>query len=302
MKVMIVHKASQNNCTLCGILDQEGHDYILIENPEIIFDRVYADNPDLIMIGSDMPKPGAVEVVRKLKAAPSTRDIPIILIAQRRSKGLIKKCLDNGAFDYISEPFFPAEIRARIKNISFVNDRVHDLEKMLDRDYLTGLYNRKFFMERFSEEMAWAVRYSEPFSLVIMDIDFFKKINDTYGHSCGDEVLKQAAKRISLAVRTEDIAARYGGEEFILLMPNTNGDSALTVCERIRCSFLNKPFSCADVNNDIPVTISQGLTMFIEGMEPSIDRLISRADEALYKAKESGRNRTVAIFDEIAAT
>lgn len=302
MKVMIVHKASKNNCELCGIFEKAAHDFILIEKPEVIFDRVYADSPDLIMLGSDMPKPGAAEVIRKLKGAPSTRDIPIILIAQRRSKALISKCFENGAFDYISEPFFPAEINARIKNISFVNERVHDLEKMLDRDYLTGLYNRKFFMERFNEEIAWAVRYCEPFSIVIMDIDFFKKVNDTYGHSCGDEVLKQAAKRISMAVRTEDIAARYGGEEFILLMPNTNGDNALTVCERIRYSFENKPFVCQELDKEFSVTISQGLTIFSEGMEPSIDKLISRADEALYKAKESGRNRTIAIFDEIAAS
>ncbi|MBN2654770.1 MAG: diguanylate cyclase [Nitrospirae bacterium] len=301
MKVMIVHKASKFNCVLCDILDDAGHEYLLIEKPEIIFDRVYADNPELIMLGTDMPNPGVAEIVRKLKSAPSTRDIPIILISSRRCKKIIKTCYEFGIFDYVSEPFFPAEIAARIKNISYVNDRVHDLEKMLDRDYLTGLYNRKFFMERFNEEIAWAVRYNEPFSVVIMDIDFFKRINDTYGHSCGDEVLKQAAKRISLAVRTEDIAARYGGEEFILLMPNTNGDSALSVCERIRCAFLNKPFVCQDLDKGIPVTISQGLTIFSEGMEPSIDKLISRADEALYKAKEGGRNKTVAIFDEITA-
>ncbi|MDX9714584.1 MAG: diguanylate cyclase [Dissulfurispiraceae bacterium] len=301
MKVMIVHKSSKFNCVLCNILDDAGHEYILIEKPEIIFDRVYADNPELIILGSDMPSPGVAEVVHRLKAAPSTRDIPILLIAERRSKKLIKTCYENGIFDYISEPFFPAEIVARIKNISYVNDRVHDLEKLLDRDYLTGLYNRKFFMERFNEEIAWAVRYNEPFSLVIMDIDFFKKINDTYGHCSGDEVLKQAAKRISLAVRTEDIAARYGGEEFILLMPNTNADNAMAVCERIRCAFLNKPFVCQDVDKKIPVTISQGLTTFREGMEPSIDKLISRADDALYKAKEAGRNRTVAVFDNITA-
>lgn len=293
MKILIADNTNDTKNVLGKILLDGGYECVFVENSSEVIDMVYAELPDIIILDAKLSRPGSLEILSQLKSAPSTRDIPVILIASKRSLPRLSKGYELGAYDYISRPFFKQEILARISNITFAYDRVKELEKLLDRDYLTGLYNRRFFMERFLEEMAWSVRYKEPLSIMMLDIDFFKKINDTHGHGCGDEILKQISSALLSVLRAEDIVARYGGEEFIILLPNTNHEGALTAAEKLRTTVQDKNFLCEGGDIRLSVTISIGVTTYNGETELSPDRLIGQADGALYSAKESGRNRVV---------
>lgn len=293
MKVLIADSSEESKTVLGKILFDEGYECTFVEKSDEVIEKIYSELPDIIILDIRLSKPGSLELLRQLKSAPSTRDIPVILIASRRPCRKLSKGYELGAYDYISRPFFKEEVLARISNITFACERVKRLEKLLDRDYLTGLYNRRFFMERFLEEVAWSVRYKEPLSLMMLDIDYFKKVNDTYGHSCGDEILKQVADTLLSVLRTEDIIARYGGEEFIVLLPNTGIEGASTVAEKLRSMVQSIIFFCEDKNIKLNITVSIGVTTYYGDADLSPDMLIGQADGALYKAKEGGRNRVV---------
>jgi two-component system cell cycle response regulator len=173
----------------------------------------------------------------------------------------------------------------------FDNARLYDdAKQMAITDGLTKIYNHRFFQELFEKEFKRSSRYNTVFSLIMLDIDFFKRLNDTYGHLFGDEILKEIASLVKGCLRTIDVLARYGGEEFAILLPETELESAVLIAERIRQAVENHPFG-ASQKNPVKVTVSQGVTVYPSpGIEKRSD-LLARADEALYEAKESGRNR-----------
>lgn len=277
------------------ILEDEGHSCVVIEESKKTIDAIYHETPDLIMLDVALTRPSALEILCKLKAAPSTRDLAVLIIASRKSNRRIAKCYELGAYDYISKPFFREEIVSRMRNIGYVCEKMKELEKLLVRDYLTGLYNRKFLMEQLVEELAWTTRYHEPLSLIILDIDHFKKINDTYGHSCGDEVLRQLAKTLASLLRAHDILSRYGGEEFVILLSNTDTVEAYTVAEKLWVAVQDNDFSCEHDTIKLLVTISMGVASTDGLFDIVPDSLIIRADQALYEAKAAGRNRVVSF-------
>jgi two-component system cell cycle response regulator len=245
------------------------------------------------MLDVALTRPSVYSILTKLKAAPSTWDIPVLIIAPVRGVASVKRCFNLGAYDYIYTPFFREAILARVRNISYVANKLKEFGKLLVRDYLTGLYNRKFFMERMLEEIAWADRYGEPLSFIILDIDHFKKINDTHGHSCGDEVLKELARVLTGMLRAHDVLARYGGEEFVVLLSNTAPDDAFSIGEKLRAGVEESDFYCDEKGTRLPVTISVGVATTEISHDISYAALIKQADEALYKAKAAGRNRVV---------
>lgn len=279
---------------LKGILQDGGYECVSTDDNAGFIDRVYGEHPDIIILNVNFAKPSGLEILEKLKAAPSTRDIPVMLSAMRRASKKIIKGYELGAYDYIAKPYFREEVLARLRNITYVLDKMKELEALLIRDYLTGLYNRKFFMDRLNEELAWSVIYKEPFSLMMVDIDYFKKINDTYGHACGDEVLKQLANVLLNVLRPQDIVARYGGEEFITLLPNACAAEAFEWGEKLRLAVQEGRFVCRKDGVTLPVTISMGVITFDGYADVTQDNLIGRADEALYAAKTGGRNRVMA--------
>ncbi len=296
MKVLIADNAEDTKSVLGRILLGKDYECVFVESNMDIVEKVYTAVPDIIILNTKPSRPSGIEILKKLKSAPSTRDIPVVLIGSKKSQTKLAKGYELGAYDYISIPYFKEEITARLSNITFACERVKELEKLLDRDYLTGLYNRRFFMERFHEELSWSARQAEPISLMMLDIDHFKKINDTYGHGCGDEILKQIAKTMTAVLRIEDVVARYGGEEFIILLPNTDPEDVLTAAEKLRAAVHEKGFFCENGSAQIPVTVSIGVTTYTPDNECLYlppDRLIGQADNALYIAKEKGRNRVV---------
>jgi two-component system cell cycle response regulator len=170
------------------------------------------------------------------------------------------------------------------------------MEKMAElstRDELTNLYNRRYFLESAEREAAGSVRYGQDLSLLMLDLDFFKQINDNHGHPAGDTVLKQTARVLEESIRQYDVACRYGGEEFAVIMPNTRLSDARTFCERLRKKMesMTVPYE----SKELRFTVSIGLAQFAPEIDKSISDLIKRADDGLYAAKKQGRNRVVAV-------
>jgi two-component system, cell cycle response regulator len=201
-----------------------------------------------------------------------------------------------GASDYLRKPFIEEELQAKIEIHLRAKKYVNELEKLNKklenlavRDGLTGLFNRRYFKDELDNHYFQASRYNLELSCILLDLDFFKKINDTYGHAFGDLVLVQFAEILMKRVRKTDIPARYGGEEFVVLLPNTSIAGAVNLAEKIRVLISNHLFS--DGMSSTHVHISAGIsTLKIDKPENS-DKLVSYADAALYIAKEGGRNR-----------
>ena len=201
-----------------------------------------------------------------------------------------------GASDYLRKPFIEEELQAKIEIHLRAKKYVNELEKLNKklenlavRDGLTGLFNRRYCKEELDKYFCQASRYNLELSCILLDLDFFKKINDTYGHAFGDLVLVQFAEILKKRVRKADIAARYGGEEFVVLLPSTNTSGAATLAEKIRSFTSQHIFS--DGVNSTHVQISVGISSLKVDKPENPDKLVSFADEALYTAKEGGRNR-----------
>jgi two-component system cell cycle response regulator len=189
-----------------------------------------------------------------------------------------------------------ARVNTQLRRKRYTDKLKHSLQLSLEMaitDQLTGLFNRRYMSRHLSTLIGNTAKTGKPVSFLIMDIDYFKQVNDTYGHDIGDEVLREFAQRISANVRGIDLACRYGGEEFVVVMPDTDMNFAYMVAERLRQAVADAPFHIGADPGQLPVTISIGVTCS-EGAEDTADSLLKRADKALYRAKRDGRNRVVA--------
>jgi two-component system cell cycle response regulator len=207
--------------------------------------------------------------------------------------------LEIGVNDYLLRPVDKNELLARARTqirrrryTHFLRDSVQNSLEMAITDPLTGLHNRRYLESHIGTLAEQAAARGKPLALMILDIDFFKSINDNYGHDAGDDVLREFATRIRKSIRGIDLAARYGGEEFVIVMPETDLHVAGIIAERLRRSIANEPFSIEKGTRRIEVTISVGISMLEKKNEPVAD-VLKRADQALYRAKHDGRNRVV---------
>jgi two-component system cell cycle response regulator len=273
--------------------------------------------PDLILMDVEMPGLGGVEVCRIIKANSGEGGfgfIPVILMTARQAAGKVEG-LELGADDYLVKPFDMMELGARVKSmlrLKALQDALVEKNRELDKankelarkreelltlsrtDPLTGLYNRRYFEERLQEEFARARRYRAPLSLAMLDVDFFKRINDTFGHPFGDEVLRAVAQVTRARLREVDLLARYGGEELIALLPETSPADALRACERVREAIeaLQLDYSGPDgAKQVVRCTASLGLASLPSPTLQTPEDLLRAADECLYAAKGAGRNR-----------
>ena len=250
--------------------------------------KAVALNPDIILLDIAMDGMNGFELLEKLKEDPRTRNIAVIFISATSEAMDRVKGLDMGAIDFISKPFDAFELKARVRSALRTQHLVKMLEQKAQIDGLTGLWNRRYFDQRMIQEISEAKRYSRPLSLVLCDIDRFKRLNDQFGHPFGDFVLDRVAQKLS-GGRTSDIACRYGGEEFGLILPSTNIQHGHEVAERLRIEiesilWSNKP--------DLVVTASFGICDTENvGEEATPEALLEMTDSALYKAKQAGRNR-----------
>jgi two-component system, cell cycle response regulator len=254
--------------------------------------------PDVILLDLDMPDRNGFQVLHALKEDPRTHDIPVIFISGSCSTEQKVQGLEMGAIDFVTKPFELAELRARVRSALRMHELIRMLAERAQLDALTGLWNRAYFDERFKREIDEAKRHGHPLSLIFTDIDHFKNVNDTYGHSFGDHVLEEFAHVLSRG-RSGDIPCRYGGEEFVIIAPHTSADDTRGVAERHREALQAMRW---EGRPELTVTASFGIAdaATVGGHDPQ--ELINAADQALYIAKESGRNLVHVATNETAAS
>jgi two-component system cell cycle response regulator len=275
--------------------DLEEAGYVVIEavDGDAALARSREVHPDAILLDIEMPGLNGHEVLAALKADSALKDIPVVFLTGRTGTKEMVAGLRAGAHDYLKKPFETTELVARVSGavrIKKLQDELIQRNAELDRlsrvDALTGAYNRRHMDEQLQQHASAARRHRQSLSVVLFDIDHFKRVNDTEGHGGGDAVLCEITRRINDAVRAEDIVGRWGGEEFLVILPHTAVEAALPIAERVRQLIAHTPVIIGD--RAVAVTLSGGCA---GTDQPEPDELVSRADDALYRAKDNGRNR-----------
>jgi len=288
-RVLVIDDSDSIHKLVIARLRPEGLEVIGEFDGERGIERAVADQPDVILLDIGLPNVDGFEVCRRLKEHPSTRNIPIIFLTGTADTESKVRGLDLGAVDYVTKPFDQVELRARVR-AALRTKRLQDiLEQQSFLDGLTGLWNRSYLDRRLESELNVARRYGRPLTLVLADVDHFKRVNDSLGHLFGDIVLQGIAEGLRAYARRSDIVARYGGEEFAILLTDTNLRSAMYVSERLRSSAESRHFEAR--SEIVSVTASFGVACSEEiGAVLTPEELIRAADVALYASKDAGRN------------
>jgi two-component system, cell cycle response regulator len=303
-RIMLVEDNPAQASVMKVFLENNGHEVIHLENGNSVLKAVEELNPDVVLLNRVMHDIDGTQICRRLKQNRDTSGIPIILLAEKSDLSDKIIGLTSGADDYIRKPYDDEELsavicaRARTKSgWDALNKKARQLQEMLTRvetlanvDSLTGLFNRRRFAAVFDSEFKKAQRYQLHLSCAMLDIDFFKQVNDDHGHVAGDHVLRDTVKIIQNNIREVDTVARWGGEEFVILSPNTPKESARVVAERIREAVSRKKFRSL---GDRQVTVSIGIADRSDPTIKTAEQLVKTADVALYEAKNSGRNRVM---------
>lgn len=298
--VLVVDDAATNLQVVGEMLDLAGYGTTYATSGEQALQRLTTLTPDLILLDLMMPDLSGIEVCEKLQAQPQWQDIPVIFLTASNQKTHLIDAFAKGAVDYVTKPFEPVELLARVKvhlELKHTRDTLlktlEQLHQLATTDALTGVANRRLLFDLGHKMLGAAQRHNQPLSLLMIDIDHFKQINDTYGHPVGDQVLQKLVEALQKILRQEDVLGRLGGEEFTAILPLTDLNSAHAVAERCRqqVAALDLQPSPAQPSS-IQVTVSIGVAARCP-QDTMIDSLISRADHALYEAKHQGRNQVV---------
>ncbi len=245
---------------------------------------------DLILLDIMMPNMNGYEVCKKLKADERTKDIPIIFITAKADENSIEKAYDLGGTDYVTKPFRPKELLSRVKKELKYHEMMEELKILASTDPMTKLYNRRYFTQISEHTLDLMKREKKNLSVIMLDIDKFKNVNDTYGHKVGDDVIIALSNKLLEHQRKSDICCRYGGEEFVILLPNTSINGANVLAQKIREDIEALTINTSS-NKDLKFTVSLGVSQVNLENEYNIELALKRADDALYEAKETGRNR-----------
>ena len=260
------------------------------------FKKLLTAPVDIILCDLEMPRIDGFKFLSMLKARPDLQDVPVVILTGMNDRERKIKGLEQGASDYITKPFDPEELVARVKvhlKIKKLQDELKRSNELLlelsNTDHLTGLFNRRYMMEALDKEVQRSARRGGTLSLIMLDIDHFKQVNDNFGHLQGDVVLQKVALLLQKELRNYDCAARFGGEEFVAILPDSSLKEAVFVADRIRLAVQGSKFS--GPLSKLCLTISLGVACFSPEHTSSVDGFIKLADDALYRAKANGRNR-----------
>lgn len=304
MHVLVVDDNPQNLRILGNVL-KENTDYSLAfaMNGSEALDYISRSVPDMILLDVMMPELDGFQVCENLKKREETADIPVIFITAKSEPEDVVRGFEAGGVDYVTKPFNEAELLMRInthmelkrsrdmleeKNKE-LTDAYQKIEHLALTDTLTGIPNRRNITNLMAKEVSRSQRNGSNFSLVMCDIDFFKKVNDTFGHDTGDYVLKQVSSIIQQHLRQQDVVARWGGEEFLLMLPETSLDDAVRVAEKLRETI--ESFSMEFGGHSFNVTMTFGVSIYENSL--GLEKSIKKADDALYEGKQTGRNKVV---------
>jgi len=304
-RLLVVDDHEDNVEVLRARLEARGYEVRGANDGQAALDIVDNWIPDLILLDVMMPRVDGLEVVRRIKANDALPFIPVIMQTALDSTERMVAGFEAGADDYVTKPINFAELEARVKSLLRIKalqealaERERELSEMNDKllhisltDGLTGIDNRRSLEQRLHEMFEHSYRLHEPISCVMCDIDHFKKVNDTYGHQVGDNVLKDFAGILKSEAREIDRVGRYGGEEFLLLLPGTVLDSAVTFADRLRQRVEEHTFSYD--GGTLKRTMSCGVASWPHPRVADAEAMLRSADDALYVAKELGRNRVV---------
>jgi diguanylate cyclase (GGDEF)-like protein len=289
-RVLIIDDSADVHRLVAVRLRSEGLEFISAFNGADGLRMATSEQPSLVLLDLEMPEMHGLSVLKELKAAAATLDIPVIVISGNQLAADKVKAFDLGAVDYVTKPFEMTELKVRLRQALRMRQLIQMLAQKAQIDGLTGLWNRAFFNQQWAIEVARSTRHGHSVSVAMLDLDHFKSINDTYGHAAGDAVLQGAARVLQRCCRQQDLVCRYGGEEFVIVMPDTAPVDAAKVCERIRAAVEAENWPR---HPERRVTASIGICGSTSSATINHDALVEAADANLYAAKHGGRNRVV---------
>jgi two-component system cell cycle response regulator len=299
-RIFLIDDNPRTSARIAGMLRENGHKVMTLLESGSMGDLA-KERTDVLLVSLLSTSFDPLKLCAHFKANDVTRPVSILLICDPLERSKAVKGLEIGASDMIMTPIDKLELLARVRTQTRRTRYVEILRERVDRglelsviDQLTGLYNRRYMTNQLQQFMQRAVMGKKPLSVMMLDIDHFKLINDTHGHQAGDEVLQEIADRLRQNVRPMDVVCRPGGEEFLVILPETAGDLAYAAAERVRRSVASPAFSVLNDSRQVSVTISAGVSSLL-GANDTMAELLSRADAALYQAKSGGRNRVESI-------
>lgn len=279
---------------------QPPNDVVVETDPQEALVRAKGGDFDLIIVSLSVQSFDGLRFCSQIRSLDITRHTPVLVLVEEGDTKRLVRALEMGCNDYLMRPIdrneLIARVRTQLQRKRYSEKLRHNYQLSLEMaitDQLTGLYNRRYMARHLGNLLSGAAESGKALSFLIVDIDYFKSINDTHGHDIGDEILKEFAQRIATNVRGIDLACRYGGEEFVVVMPDTDVSFAYMVAERLRQQVADQPFRISTSPGTLSLTISIGVTAS-EGTMDTAEALLRRADQALYRAKRDGRNRVVA--------
>jgi two-component system cell cycle response regulator len=276
------------------------HEVEIEPDPADALFRVADGGHDLVVVSLGLENFDGLRLCSQVRSLERTRNVPILAIAEAEDNARLMRGLEIGINDYLIRPIDKNELLARVRTQirkKRYTERLRDNMQMSIEaaitDALTGLHNRRYMESHLGTLVEQAQARGKPLTVLVLDIDFFKAVNDTHGHDAGDDVLREFAVRLKKSIRGIDLACRHGGEEFVVVMPDTDMAVATMVAERLRRRIAADPFPIAQGQRKVEVTISIGLAA-LGGADDAAASVLKRADQALYRAKRDGRNRVVA--------
>ena len=249
----------------------------------------FADNPDIRLVVCDyrMPVKDGLEVLKEIRAAGDKNQIGVLMMTSPSENVNGAIFLKNGANDFIAKPFVKEELICRVNNLIEAMENINQIADFANKDFLTGVYNRRYFYDDMNEYVAYAEERAEPYAVAMLDIDHFKEINDACGHDSGDRVLKTLAKKLIDETKNGDLIARFGGEEFCIVLKNISNEEAVKFFVNLRANIASCNVQLKKEQKNFTVSIGVAFSR----SDYKLDELLELADEALYRAKENGRNR-----------
>jgi two-component system cell cycle response regulator len=296
MRILIADDEFMSRKLLQKTLERAGYEVTAVENGRLAAEQLCpANGPRLALLDWVMPELDGPGVCREVRKRKEQSYVYMILLTSKESKEDVVAGLESGADDYLTKPFDPEELKARLRTglrILGLEDRLvearEEMRFQATHDALTSLLNRGVIMDLLGRELARSRRERVSTAILMCDLDHFKRVNDTYGHPAGDDVLKETAKRLLASVRSYDFVGRYGGEEFLVVLNNCNPAFALARAEEIRKAISQRPVPSS--SGPVPITMSFGLLLSQEWGSRPAEELLQEADAALYAAKAAGRN------------
>lgn len=301
MHVLIAEDDPVSRHLLKATLSKWGYEVLVAEDGQQAWDVLQSgDSPNLVILDWMMPNLDGLELCRRVRDDDQGQYIYIILLTAKGTRENLVEGMEAGADDYIVKPFDSEELKVRLRSARRILEleakllsTQSELRRQASHDALTGLRNRGAILEEFERELVRARREQRPIGIGLVDVDKFKTINDTHGHSAGDMALIEVCNRMSHSLRPYDIVGRYGGDEFLIVLPGCDVETAGEMGERLRESVNRGDLSIGEVS--FPVSISIGVASIRPDDDVDVKDAIHRADQVMFEAKTSGRNRAVAV-------